>query len=82
VALSVASLFLTFYVPWIRDSLFHQDTPTVPGWALAVGVTVLFLCLSEVYKVIKRFTRRYVRRRRAEKKKQVQQSNNHDSVDL
>lgn len=57
VALSVGSLFITFYVPWFRESVFDQDTPTGLGWALAAGVTVLFLILAEIYKLIKRLVR-------------------------
>lgn len=56
---SIVTLFITFYVPWIRKNIFHQSKPTGIGWAFVVAAAVTFLFLSECYKLGKRIWFRY-----------------------
>ena len=64
--ISIASLFLTFYVEWIRKHVFEQGQPTLVGWGLVAGFAVLFLATSELYKYGKRiYFRRRLKRRAA-----------------
>ncbi|KAL6075302.1 P-type ATPase [Balamuthia mandrillaris] len=48
------SVVLSVYIPGINNVIFRQEDPGWRGWALGAGSVVLFVILSEMYKVLRR----------------------------
>ncbi|KAL6055931.1 P-type ATPase [Balamuthia mandrillaris] len=52
--LGSVSVVLSVYIPGINNVIFRQEDPGWRGWALGAGSVVLFVILSEIYKVLRR----------------------------
>jgi len=60
----VASIIIAFYVDFIREDVIKQGLPGGEGWGVVLGGAFLFVFLSEMYKIAKRFIRKAIKRRR------------------
>ena len=54
VLFGVGTLLLTLYVPFLRDTIFHQETPKWQDWLLSLGASIIYMVISEMYKLSRR----------------------------
>ncbi len=71
-----ASIFLTIYIPFLRDDVFEQSIPTPLGWILAAASPFVFLILSEIYKLGKGRYRKRLRRKKENRNNNNNKNNN------
>ncbi|PRP84004.1 hypothetical protein PROFUN_08601 [Planoprotostelium fungivorum] len=50
----IGTLFFTFYTPPFERHVFEHRRPDYRNWLVAIATTVLFMSVSEIYKLIKR----------------------------
>ncbi|PRP77844.1 Na+ P-type ATPase [Planoprotostelium fungivorum] len=72
----IGSLFFTFYTPPFEIHVFQHRRPDYRGWLVAMAMTLLFMIVSEAYKMIKR----PIRRRATKKWMQKQQENDEHGI--
>lgn len=64
VLFGVASIFLTLYIPVIETEAFHHERPDWKSWLLILGATLVFIVLSELWKLLKMILRKWKRKKK------------------